>query len=243
MLKRFVKCDFVVSSSVRRARVINWKSVCSVLCCFVQYVEIYTEQRAFEDSINVLFTFEENCCWIIPITSRSLQLTCSIARYVWTVVSTFQKWCFNTRQEGKQGTWKTVKKFEDVELQALLDKDDLQKRKRLAQQLGVSQQSAYNRLREMGKLQKTDGWISHELNNKQIVKRKNTIDILLVWYRIVCASYRYRRWEMDLFQKSQVQRIIGIPRRTIHIDRRTESLWQKNDALCYVWTEWYIMYC
>ena len=38
---------------------INWeKSVHSVvLIC--QYVEIYTEQRAFADSINFLFSFEE----------------------------------------------------------------------------------------------------------------------------------------------------------------------------------------
>ena len=34
---------FVVSStSVRRARVMNWKSVCIVLCC-AQYLEIYIE--------------------------------------------------------------------------------------------------------------------------------------------------------------------------------------------------------
>ena len=46
---------FVVSStSVRRAQVINWKSVCIVLCC-VKYVEIYPEQRAFADSVNSLF--------------------------------------------------------------------------------------------------------------------------------------------------------------------------------------------
>ena len=50
---------FVVSSTcVRRVRVIYWKSVCIVLCCCVQYVEIYTEQRASTDSINFLFSFE-----------------------------------------------------------------------------------------------------------------------------------------------------------------------------------------
>ena len=33
--------------------------MCVVLCCCIQYVEIYTEQRAFADSINFLFSFEE----------------------------------------------------------------------------------------------------------------------------------------------------------------------------------------
>ena len=82
---------FVVSStSVWCARVINWKSLWIVLCCSVQYVEIYTERRVFVDSINLLFSFEKNCCRIIPITSRSLWWICSIARYTWTMVSAFQ---------------------------------------------------------------------------------------------------------------------------------------------------------
>ena len=33
----------------------NWKRVCIVLCCCVQYVDIYTEQRAFADGINFGF--------------------------------------------------------------------------------------------------------------------------------------------------------------------------------------------
>ena len=59
----------VTSTNVRRARVINWKSVCTVLCCCVQCVENYTEQIAFADGIDFLFSFEEKCCQIIPITS------------------------------------------------------------------------------------------------------------------------------------------------------------------------------
>ena len=91
-IKNLTLHHFVVSSTnVRRARVINWKSVCIVLCCCVEYVEIYTENRAFADSINFLFWFDQNCCWIIPFTSRSSWWTCSIIRYLWTMVSAFQK--------------------------------------------------------------------------------------------------------------------------------------------------------
>ena len=42
----------VSSTSVRRVRVMNWKSVCMALCCYVQYVEIYIKQMAFANSIN-----------------------------------------------------------------------------------------------------------------------------------------------------------------------------------------------
>jgi len=49
---------------------------------------------------------------------------------------------------------KPPKKYEDVELQALLDEDDSQTQKLLAEQLSVNQQAVSNRLREMGKIQK-----------------------------------------------------------------------------------------
>ena len=55
--------------------------------------------------------------------------------------------------------------YEDVELQASLDEDDSQTQKQLAEQLGVNQQYVSNRLREMGKIQKTGRWVPHELND------------------------------------------------------------------------------
>ena len=67
--------------------------------------------------------------------------------------------CKDTRQEGRQGTWKTAKKFEEEELQALLDEDDSQKQKQLSEQLGVSQQVVSNRLAQMRKIQKTGKWV------------------------------------------------------------------------------------
>ena len=35
---------------------------------------------------------------------------------------------------------------------------------------------------------------------------------------------------MDFFLESQAQKIMGRPRRTIHIDRKTESLWQEDSV-------------
>ena len=65
------------------------------------------------------------------------------------------------KEHGKQS-----KRFEDVELQALLYEDDSQTQKQLAEQLGVSQQAVSNRPREMGKIQKTGRWVPHELNDR-----------------------------------------------------------------------------
>ena len=47
----------------------------------------------------------------------------------------------------------------------------------------------------------------------------------------VFASYSYRGWKVHLFWELQAQQIMNWPRRTIHTDRKTESLWQKDDAL------------
>ena len=112
----------VLSTTGRRTRVMNWKSVCIVLCSIV---EIYTEQRAFVNRINFLFSFEENCRWIISITLRSLWWTCAIARYVWTMALAFPKWWL---RGCRHGTRKTVKKFGGMQLQELLDEDDSQKK-------------------------------------------------------------------------------------------------------------------
>jgi len=68
------------------------------------------------------------------------------------MISAFQNWRFRCCRQGIQ---KTPKKYEDVELQALLDEDDSQIQKQLAEQLSVShQQAVSNRLREMEKIQK-----------------------------------------------------------------------------------------
>ena len=73
---------------------------------------------------------------------------------------------------------KPRKIFENVELQALLDKDDSQIQKQLAEQLGVSQKAVSNRLQPMGKIQKTGRWVQHKLNDKQMEKRRSIFIIL-----------------------------------------------------------------
>ena len=133
---------------------------------------------------------------------------------------------------------KPPKKYEDVELQALLDEDDSQTQKQLAEQLSVCQQAVSNRLREMGKIQKVGRWEPHELNERQIERRKNISEILLERYRRKSFLHRIVTGDKSgFFLESQAQKIMSRPRRTIHIDRKTESLWQEDDALCLVGPE------
>ena len=70
------------------------------------------------------------------------------------------------------------KKFEDDELQALLDEDDAQTQQMMAQQLNVTRQAISDRLRSMGKIQKVGKRVPHELNERQMEKRKTVCEML-----------------------------------------------------------------
>ena len=66
------------------------------------------------------------------------------------------------------------KKFEDTELQALLDEDRCQTQKQLAEILGVTQAAVSKRLHAMGKILKCGKWVPHGLNDRQMENRKFT---------------------------------------------------------------------
>lgn len=71
------------------------------------------------------------------------------------------------------------KKFEDAELQALLDQDDAQTEEQISVALNVDQSTISRRLHELGKIQKATRWAPRELNDRQKEKRKTTCEILL----------------------------------------------------------------
>lgn len=71
------------------------------------------------------------------------------------------------------------KKFEDPELEALLDEDPCQTQKQLAEALGVSQQTISDRLIAMGKILKCGKWVPHRLTERQMENRKVACESLL----------------------------------------------------------------
>lgn len=58
------------------------------------------------------------------------------------------------------GRGKPPKKFEDAELQVLLDQDDTQTQKMLAEILNVDRSTISDRLKATGKIQKDGKWVS-----------------------------------------------------------------------------------
>ncbi|GFV15028.1 mariner Mos1 transposase [Trichonephila clavipes] len=94
----------------------------------------------------------------------------------------FQNGNFDVRNEERGSP---AKKFEDAELQALLDEDDGQTRaqEHLAEQLNVEKSTVSRRIKEMGKIIKVGRWVPHELTDRQQDNRKIVCEMLLVRYK------------------------------------------------------------
>ncbi|GFW22341.1 mariner Mos1 transposase [Trichonephila clavipes] len=99
----------------------------------------------------------------------------------------FQNGDFDVRNE-KRG--RPAKKFEDAELQALLDEDDGQMQEHLAEQLNVDQSTVSRRIKAMGKIIKVGRWVPHELTDRQQENRKIVCEMLLARYKR--KSYLHR---------------------------------------------------
>lgn len=92
----------------------------------------------------------------------------------------FKSGDFDVRNEERG---RPPKKFQDRELQALLDDDDAQTQQQLADQLNVTREAVSIRLKAMGKIQKIGKWVPHELNERQQGNRKTTCEMLLARYK------------------------------------------------------------
>ncbi|GFV93553.1 mariner Mos1 transposase [Trichonephila clavipes] len=86
--------------------------------------------------------------------------------------------------------WQTSEKFEDAELQALLDEDDGKTQEHLAEQLNADQSTVSRRLKAMGRIIKVGRWGPHELTDRQQENRKIVCEMLLARYKR--KSYLHR---------------------------------------------------
>jgi [histone H3]-lysine36 N-dimethyltransferase SETMAR len=84
----------------------------------------------------------------------------------------FQRFKMGNFDVSDKGHGKPIQKFQDDELQALLNEDDSQTQKQLAASLNVTQATISQRLHRMGKIQKEGKWVPYELTERQKEKRK-----------------------------------------------------------------------
>lgn len=92
----------------------------------------------------------------------------------------FKSGNFDVRNEERG---RPPKKFENSELQTLLDEDDAQTQQQLADQLNVTREAVSIRLKAVGKIEKMGKWVPHELNERQQENRITTCEMLLARYK------------------------------------------------------------
>ena len=71
------------------------------------------------------------------------------------------------------------KKFEDEELEALLNEDCCQTQEELAESLGVIQAAISKRSKTAGYIQKQGNWVPHELKPRDVERRVCMYEMLL----------------------------------------------------------------
>lgn len=153
----------------------------------------------------------------------------------------FKSGDFDVRNEERG---RPPKKFEDDELQALLDEDDGQTQEMLAEQLNVDRRTVGKRLKAMRKILKVGRWVPHELTERQQENRKTTCEVLLARFkrksflhRIVTGDEKWVYFNNPKRKKSYVDRG-GKAKSTPRPDR-----FGRKAMLCVFWDQrgviWY----
>lgn len=135
------------------------------------------------------------------------------------------------------------KKFEDAELQALLDENTVQTESELAEALNVDRSTVGKRLHAMGKIQKEGKWVPHKLSERDIERRFSTCEMLYQRYkrksflhRIVTGDEKWIYYENPKRKKSWVdpgQPSTSQPKRNIHVDKIMLCIWWDCKGVIY----------
>ena len=101
------------------------------------------------------------------------------------------------------------KKFQDEELEALLDEDCCHTQEELAESLGVSQAAISKRLKAAGYIQKQGNWVPHELKPREVKRRFCMSEMLLERHK----------------KESFLHRIVTGDEKWIHYDNPKRKNW------------------
>ena len=166
----------------------------------IENLAFCAEFSSFAQSLTPLFYFHKNHCRNSSYSCESLWWTCSTETTRRDWFRRFKSGDFNLSNKDRG---KPPKKFEDAELQALLDEDSTRTLKKLATALGVDQGTIFRLLHTIRMIQEEGKLVPYELKERDIERRKTTCEILLDRFkRVIFASHCYWRWKVDVFRQS-----------------------------------------
>jgi [histone H3]-lysine36 N-dimethyltransferase SETMAR len=135
------------------------------------------------------------------------------------------------------------KKFEDEELEALLDEDSTRTLKELAEVLGVAHATVSTRLYALGMIQKQGNWVPYELKPRDVERRFFTCEQLLqrqkrkgFLHRIITGDEKWIRYDNPKRKKSWCKR--GEPststaKQNIHGSKLMLCIWWDQKGVIY----------
>ena len=139
---------------------------------------------------------------------------------------------FDVRDKEREGA---PKKFEDAELQALLEEDSCLSLDRLAKELNVDRSTVGKRLHAMGMMQKEGNWMPYKLKERDMERRLVICEMLRQWqqrkgflHRIVTGDEKWIYYDNPKRLKAWVmpgEPGPSTPKRNIHASKIMLCIW------------------
>lgn len=152
----------------------------------------------------------------------------------------FQSGNFDLEDKERPGQ---LKKFEDAELQELLDVNPCQTQKELAIELNVDRATISRRLHAMGKIRKLGKWVPHQLSENQLHARITACKKQLAEHkkhsflnRIVTGDEKWVYYDNPKRKAAYVdpgQPVPSHPKRDIHCEKVMLCIWWDFKGVVY----------
>lgn len=179
---------------------------CALFCSCVKMAKFEPKKGHLREVLLFAFHSKKNAAEARRMIVETYGESCISERTCREWFQKFKNGEYDVQDKQRPGP---VKKFEDANLEALLDEDSCRTQQELANSLGVTQQAVSHRLKCLGMIQKLGHWVPYELKPRDIERRLFTCEQLLqrqkrkgFLHRIVTGDEKWIHYDNPKRKKS-----------------------------------------